>query len=116
MNRRYKIKKGIKKAGRLVHLGREDWVGMPYYAVIQHNYKKTKSNFEKKLTEIGYVEKDYYTYIGPFDHDITAIGDDTIVYADQEMYLFKKKEAVRADGEILYYFGILKKVQGGSYA
>ncbi len=114
MNRRYKIKNGLKRAGCRVRLGSENWVGMPYYAVIQHNHRKTKTNFEDKLTEIGYVNKDYYTYLGPFDHDITAFGD-AVVYTDDAQYIFKKKEAVMADDEIIYYFGILKKIQEGSY-
>lgn len=114
MDRRYKIKNGLKKAGCRVRLGSDEWRSMPYYAVIQHNHRKTKSNFDDRHTEIGVVDKDYYTYIGPFDHDITAIND-AVLYTDNQAYVFKKREAVIVNDEIIYYFGILKKKQEAEY-
>ncbi len=32
-----------------------------------------KSNFEPKETAIGRVSADYYTYIGPFDHNVLSL-------------------------------------------
>ncbi len=114
MDRRYKIKNGLKKAGCQVRLCSGDWFSMPYYAVIQHNHRKTKSNFADSHTEIGFVDRDYYTYIGPFDHDITAVSD-AVLHTDNEDYVFIKKEAVRVNDETIYYFGILKKKQEAEY-
>lgn len=115
MNRRYKIKNGIKKTGREAVITDGGWQSMPFYAVIQHHHKNTKTEFEDRFTEIGFVSRDYYTYIGPFDHDIMAVSDDAVIKSGSESYVFKKKEAVTVGGETIYYYGILKKLQEGSY-
>jgi len=110
MNREYKIKNRLNKVGREVILADGDWLSAPSYAVIQHNYKKNKTNFENKLSEIGYISKDYYTYIGPFDHDITALSRDAVVLSDGRKYIFKKRERILCQSKILFYFAILKRV------
>lgn len=115
MEKQYKIKNGLKKAGRKVRLGGENWLGMEYYAVIEHNHRKTKSNFDDRHTEIGAADKDFYTYIGPFDHDITAVPKVLLYAGNSEIYSFKKAEAVRFNDEIIYYFGILKKYRRADY-
>lgn len=115
MNRRYKIKNGIKKTGKEAVISDGDWRSMPFYAVIQHHHKNTKTEFEDKLTEIGFVSREYYTYIGPFDHDITALSDDAVIKSGAESYVFKKKEAVTVGSETIYYYGILKKLREGLY-
>lgn len=110
MNKQYKIKDGLKRVGRVVCLADGNWTSMPFYAVIVHKYKKNKTNFESDLTEIGYVTKDYYTYIGPFDHDITALSENGFVLADGEKFVFMKKEKVECENSIVFYCGILKRV------
>ncbi len=110
MNRAYKIKYGLEKTGEKIFFKDGNWISPPFFAVIQPRWKNNKSDFELKETEIGRVSTDYYTYIGPFDHNILALSDSAVVYADGNKYLFRKRDSVKTGNQILYYTGVLRKV------
>ncbi len=110
MNRAYKVKDGLEKTGRKVFLKDGNWVSPPFYAVIQPRWKNNKSDFELKETEIGVVSADYYTYIGPFHHNILSLSDNAELYADGIKYMFRKKEAIKLENKVLYFTGILRKI------
>lgn len=110
MNRAYKVKYGLERAGQEVFLKDGNWVSSPFYAVIQPRWKNNKSDFELKETEIGMVSADYYTFIGPFNHDILTLSENAVLYADGLKYVFRKKDSVKFKNRILYYTGILRRV------
>ena len=110
MNRAYKVRKGLEKVGREVILADGDWRSTPFNAVLEPKWKGNKSDFEFNETEIGKVSADYFTYIGPHNHDITALSDDACLYADGVKYIFKRKEAEKLGNEILCYSAVLRKV------
>jgi len=111
----YRIRRGLRKVGREVFLADGGWVSAPYYAVLEQRWKSNKSNFENRQTEIGFTSADYYTYIGPFDHDIEAVSENGCLYADGVKYIFKKKEKMKMGGELLYFTGVVRRVQEAEY-
>ena len=110
MNRAIKIKNGLKKAGKQVYLKDGEWVSAPFYAVVAQKWRSNRSNFEQVQTAAGSVSKDYFTFIGPYDHNIISLSDDARVLLGDEEFVFKKKEEVAAGGEKLFYWGVLRKV------
>lgn len=113
MNRGDKIKNGLKKAGKRVYLKDGDWISTPFFAVIAQKWRSNKSNFEQNFTAAGRVSKDYFTFIGPYDHNILSLSENAVVLFGSEEYIFKKKEEVSAGGEKLFYWGVLRKVWSG---
>lgn len=110
MNKAYQIKNGLKKVGKRVCLVDGDWQSAPFYAVVEQKWRSNKSNFEFSETEIGRVSVDYFTYIGPFDHDIEAVSENGYLCSGSEKYIFKKKEKVDVGGTVQYFWAILRRV------
>lgn len=112
MNKAYKIKRNLKRVGREVILADGNWKSTPFYAVIEPRWKNDKTNFENQKTEIGVVNKDYFTYLGPFDHNIQSLSEEGYLILDTHKYIFKKKECVKCGDDIQFYSGILRRVWG----
>ena len=110
MNNKYTVKNGLKRVGERDFLSDENWISVPFYAVISPRWKNSKSDFELKETEIGRVSADYYTYIGPFDHNILSLSDKAYLMADGIKYIFRKKDSVKMGENVLFYRGVLRKV------
>ncbi len=109
-NNAYKVKNGLKQVGERVFLKDEGWVSVPFYAVLSPRCRSNKSNFEPKETAIGRVSADYYTYIGPFDHNVLSLSDKAYLVSDGVKYIFKKRDAVKMGDKVLFYRGVLRKV------
>lgn len=110
MKRSHKIKNGLEKVGKKMILGDGEWKSAPFYGVLDKKWKSNKSDFEFHETEIGKVSADYYTYIGPYNHDILALSENACLYADGEKYIFKRRAAEKMNDEIIYYSGVVRKV------
>ena len=93
-NNAYKVKNGLKQVGERVFLKDEGWVSVPFYAVLSPRWRSNKSNFEPKETAIGRVSADYYTYIGPFDHNVLSLSDKAYLVSDGVKYIFKKSQGL----------------------
>ena len=59
---------------------------------------------------IGRVSADYYTYIGPFDHNVFSLSDKAYLVSDGVKYIFKKRDAVKMGDKVLFCRGVLRKV------
>lgn len=112
MNKAYIIKRQLDQAGREVYLKDSDWVSVPFNACITHLWRKKTSSFEPSYTQLGKSYFEYYLYIGPYDHDITALSDDAILEIGSEQFVFKCADAVTFAGKVIYYTGILKRLIG----
>ncbi len=97
------IKKQLDKIGSKAYLKDGDWLSMPFNACIFHLWRKSRTNFEPDIAEIGYVDKDYYFYIGPANHDITALSQDALLIINDSKFVFKKCNAVSVGNETIYY-------------
>ena len=110
MKRAHKIKRGLERVGKTMILEDGDWRSAPFYAVLDKKWKSNKSDFEFHETEIGKVSADYYTYVGPYNHDILALSENACLYADGEKYIFKRRAAEKMNDEIIYYSAVVRKV------
>lgn len=112
MNKAYKIKNELRKVGREVFLADGDWISTPFWAVVSPRWRYSKSDFENEKTQIGEVSADYFTYIGPFDHNIECISENGFLLADGVKYVFKEKECVKCGGSVQFFSGVLRRVEG----
>ena len=87
----------------------------PFFCTLQQTWRKNKSNFTDRQTPIGRVDKDFYLYIGPFDRNILELPEDAVLETGDRSYYFIKREAVCMGGQLLYYTGVMKRLQEGSY-
>lgn len=110
MNNAYKVRNGLEQVGTKVYLCDGNWISIPFYAVLSPRWNNDKSNFEPAQTEIGRVSADYYTYIGPFNHNILSLSEKAWLTADGVKYVFRKKDAVKMGDKVLYYKAVLRKV------
>ncbi|MGN0522374.1 MAG: hypothetical protein ACI4IQ_07035 [Eubacterium sp.] len=104
----------LDKIGNTAHLKDGGWVSTPFKACVFRLWNKQRSAFEPDITEIGSVTSDYYLYIGPADHDITALSEEVTLLTNGGKYEFKRRNAFEVGDEALYYTGILRKIQGES--
>lgn len=109
------IKNQLKKIGNQIYLTDGEWISSPFSAYIYPLWRKKSSAFELAYTETGIESKEYYLYIGPCDHDITALSDDAEVIYNDCRFCFLRRDAVKISDETVYYTGILKKIKEGEY-
>jgi hypothetical protein len=103
-------KKYLKKVGKTVRVVREDGSEDTILAVIGQVWKKNKSRFENLSSKIGLYYKDYYTYIGPYDCDITALTENDYLECNGKKYFVIRSEAVIVGDKVQYYDGVLKRI------
>ncbi len=110
------IKNQLDKSAGKVYLSDNEWNSMPFNAFVTHLWRRKSSAFEPEYTELGAVSPEYYLYIGPYNHDITALSDDLLLHMDGSCFEFKRRDAVKFCDETIYYTGILQKLKGeGAY-
>lgn len=109
------IKNQINKVGRTVCLKDGEWTSVPFKACISHLWRKKSSAFEPDYAQVGKSVYEYYLYIGPCSHNITALSDEAVLELNHEQYEFKCADAVNFGDEVLYYTGILKKLRGADF-
>lgn len=109
------IKNQIERSGSTVYLKDGEWTSTPFRACVSCLWRKKSSAFEDNYTQIGANGSQYYLYIGPVGHDITALSDEAVLELDGVKYEFKRKDAVRFCDEIVYYTGILRRIKEAEY-
>ena len=110
MNNKYTVKNGLIRVGEKVYVKDGNWISIPFYAVLSPKWRSNQSNFEPKETEIGRVSADYYTYIGPFDHNILSLSENAYLITEDAKFIIKKRDAVKMGNKVLFYRGVLRKV------
>ncbi|MCM1114360.1 MAG: hypothetical protein NC397_02565 [Clostridium sp.] len=112
MNTEYIIRHNIEKLGSMVEIKDEDWKSMPFKALITPLWRKKSSNFEAQYTELGESKSEYFLYIGPANHNITALSDRAMLLCGERIYEFKHSDRREIHDEVLYYTGILRLLKG----
>ncbi len=111
MKKPYIVKKQLDKIGNTVYLTDGDWTSAPFCASVQPLWRRKSSAFEPEYTQIGTESREYYLYIGPYDHDITVLSDKSKVLFNDTSFCFTRRDAVKIGGETVYFTGILKKLK-----
>ncbi|MDD6728275.1 MAG: hypothetical protein PUE08_03530 [Eubacteriales bacterium] len=110
------IKRQLERIGNSVYLKDGSWNSTPYKAYIYPLWRRKSSAFEPAYTEVGTNSREYYLYIGPYDHDITTLSDMGKTVFDGNEFTFTRRDSVKIDNEIIYFTGILKKLKENEYA
>lgn len=112
MKKELLIKSQLDKIGSQVYLRDGDWTSMAFNACVSHLWRKKSTDFENDFTELGEVSRDYYLYIGPYNHNICELSDNAALLMDGEKFIFKCRDSVAFGGNVVYYTGILRKLKG----
>lgn len=115
MNLAQIVKKQLEKAGSTVCLKDGEWTSTPFKACVNCLWRKKSSAFEDNYTQIGANGAQYYLYIGPASHDITALSDGALLEFDGVCYEFKRRDAVKFCDEVIYYTGIMRRIKEAEY-
>ena len=93
----------INRYGRSAKLTQNDgWESTPFHCFLQPLRYKNKMYLYGVNTRIGYNAQGYYLYIGPPEHDLTALTEDAQLHVGSERYRIDRAEKVYC-GEKLYY-------------
>lgn len=100
-----------KYVGRDVYLTDADnWKSPMFKAQIQPLRYKNKMYLEGIPTPIGKNLSDFYTFIGPTEHDLSKLSDfGRVVDSDGTKYIISHAEKVYAQNNIFYMWAILQK-------
>lgn len=82
------------------------------FAVVEQTYKRNKSRFEDEASMIGRRFNDYYIYYGPASFDIELLGEDDYLLIDGTKFYFIKKEKIKVNNFVQYYWAVIKKEEG----
>jgi len=107
----------IKRFGRDVSLHMKDgWTSGDYRAFLQPLRYKNKMYLEGVQTDIGYSDQSYYLYIGPVNHNLSALPQDAwIADSDNKKYSINKAEKVFLGNNALYIWAIVRSVEEADY-
>lgn len=112
MNKQNIISRRIEKLGNSVQLIDGEWKSVLFKAVVSPLWRKKSTSFENSYTEIGSGASQYYHYIDGANHDITVLSDNAILKCGESCFEFKHCDKVAVDDEVLYFNGILRKLEG----
>ena len=93
----------LNRFGRRAYLAQRDgWMSMPFHCFLQPLRYKNKMYLYGINTQIGFNAQGHYLYIGPPDHDPTALSARASLHVGDRAYLIDRAEKVYC-GESLYY-------------
>lgn len=97
--------------GRDVSLSDEpNWQSGPYKAFVQPLRYKNKMYLDGAFTEIGRNTAGYYLYIGPPEHDVTALTSaGRLTDSEGKVYIINRCEKVWFGTQVFYIWAILRE-------
>ncbi len=106
------IKNFAKKFGRSVFLQDEEgWNSEIFHCFIQPLRYKNKMYLDGINTAIGFNSEGHYLYIGPPEHDLTAIKDSTTwINCSDEKFKIERAEKVYNGSDVFYVWAIIKRI------
>ena len=101
----------IDRYGRKARLTQEDgWESTPFHCFLQPLRYKNKMYLYGVNTRIGYNAQGHYLYIGPPEHDLTAMQDNVLLCVDGENYRIDRAEKVYCGEQLYYVWAIVRTV------
>lgn len=89
---------------------RDGWTSTPFRCFLQPLRYKNKMYLYGVNTQIGYNAQGYYLYIGPPEHDLTALSDETELEIGNEHYRVDRAEKVCCGDAVYYIWAIVRTV------
>ncbi|MBQ7541174.1 MAG: hypothetical protein IJT44_02665 [Clostridia bacterium] len=105
------IKQFMDRFGRKATLRQPDgWQSTPFCCFLQPLRYKNKMYLYGVNTQIGHNAQGHYLYIGPPEHDLTALGDNVQLRIGDESYRIDRAEKVYCGKDPYYIWAIVRTV------
>lgn len=104
------IKKYLSILGKETSIVKADGSTVQFRAVLEQTWRRNKSQFEDKASEIGKYYNEYYFFYGPFDVDLGSMSGEDYILSDGVKYEMIRFERVVVDTKIQFYTAVLKKI------
>ncbi len=108
MNKSKQIKRALNICGKKAKIVDADHESDCFNCIISSTWRRNKTNFEFDTTEAGFMQKDFYVFIGPADMNVMKISDDARIECIDDKFVFKKREPYIVDNIVQFYWGILR--------
>ena len=101
----------MNRFGRKAFLSQSDgWRSTPFHCFLQPLRYKNKMYLYGVNTQIGYNAQGYYLYIGPPEHDLTALSDEVQLHVGDERYRIDRAEKVYCAQQPYYIWAIVRTI------
>ena len=101
----------LNRFGRSARLVQQDgWTSTPFRCFLQPLRYKNNMYLYGVTTQIGYTAQGYYWYIGPPEHDLTQLTDETEIVIGSERYRVDRAEKVYCGDSLYYVWAIVRTV------
>lgn len=108
-----KVEQMMKRHGRAMNLSSPDGEASDtFFGFIQPLRYKNKMYLFGINTSIGYNSQGYYLYIGPPEHDLSKMPQDTRLHAGGVDYQIDRAEKVYQNGKVFYVWAVVRKIVG----
>ena len=105
------IEKFFQKYGRSARFEEPDgWQSTPFRCFLQPLRYKNKMYLYGVNTQIGFNAQGHYLYIGPPDHDPTALSSHASLRVGDQAYLIDRAEKVYCGEKLYYIWAIVRTV------
>lgn len=108
MNKSKQIKRALNICGKKAKIVDANFEREFYNCIISSTWRRNKTNFEPDKTDAGFMQKDFYVFIAPFDMNIMEISNEAHIECMGDKFVFKKKEPYVVDNIVQFYWGILR--------
>ncbi len=108
------LKSLFEKYGRRIRVvsADESWQGEQFRAFVQPLRYKNKMYLEDKRVPLGIGDMSYYLYLGPAEHDLTALArDEYMLKADNESFFVTRAEKLFYSDSVAYIWAVLKRTK-----
>ncbi len=108
----FEVNRMFEKFGREISIKRYDgWSSAIFHGFIQPLRYKNKIYLDGVYTVIGFDNQGKYLYIGPAEHDLTALDTSSgYIYADGAKYTIDRAEKVYCGKSPVYIWAIIREV------
>lgn len=89
---------------------RDGWTSTPFHCFLQPLRYKNKMYLYGVNTQIGYNAQGHYLYIGPPEHDLTCVSDETELVIGDVHYRIDRAEKVFCGESPYYIWAIVRTV------
>lgn len=105
------VKAMLQKFGQdITCKGADGWSSETYGGFIQPLRYKNKMYLNGVNTVIGFNSQGHYLYIGPSDHDVTKLPEESWIESGGKKFTVDRAEKVYLKNEVVYVWAIIREI------
>lgn len=94
----------------IIFKGSDGWSTPIFGGFIQPLRYKNKMYLNGVNTVIGFNSQGHYLYIGPPDHDVSAVAKNRWIESHGKKFTVDRSEKVYFKNEVVYYWAIIREI------